>query len=74
MEFRGTAAYDGENAFQGSNTGPGFAPSIGPPEFRPLGRTGRDYIFGRDARKESEFDANQGYRTEVNEFGKRERP
>jgi hypothetical protein len=73
MEFRGPAGYDGEYAFQGSNTGPGFASSGGPPELRPVGRTGRDYSFGRDARKENEFDANQGYRTEMNEYGKRER-
>jgi hypothetical protein len=74
IEFQGTSAYEGDYAIQGSNTGPGFAPSFGPPNFGPFGRSGRAYSLGRNARKGSDFDANQGYGTETNEYGKRERP
>jgi hypothetical protein len=65
--------FEGENAFQGSNIGSRFAPSFGPSEFRPFGRGGGTYGFGRDARRQSEFEADQGYRMDRNEHGKRER-
>jgi len=65
--------FEGEYAFQGSNIGSRFAPSFGPSEFRPFGRGGGAYGFGRDARRQSEFEVDQGYRMDRNEHGKRER-
>jgi hypothetical protein len=73
MDFRGTLLSEDEYSFQGSMTNPRFAPSFGPPESRPFGRSGGNYSFGRDARSQSGFDANQGYRMDGNEHGKRER-
>jgi hypothetical protein len=63
--------FEGEYRFQGSKIGSMSAPSFGPPGFRPFGE-GSGY-FGRDARRESEFEAEQGYRIDRNEHGKRER-
>ena len=73
IEFRRTLPSEGEYTFQSSNTGPRFGRSFGPPESRPFGRSGGTYSFERDARSQREFDANQGYRMERNEHGKRER-
>jgi hypothetical protein len=69
----GGTMFEGEYRFQGSNMGSMLAPSFGPSGFRPFGKAGGAYGFGRDARRQSEFEAEQGYRIERNEHGKRER-
>jgi hypothetical protein len=60
--------FEGGYTFQGSNIGARFASSSGP-----FGRGGGTYSFGRDVRRQSEFEADQGYRMDRNEHGKRER-
>ncbi|KAE9373804.1 hypothetical protein N431DRAFT_407511 [Stipitochalara longipes BDJ] len=70
---RGTL-FEGEYRFQGSNVGSMSAPSFGSSGFRSFGRSSGSYGFGRDARRETDFDVDQGYRIDRNEHGKRERP
>jgi hypothetical protein len=69
----GGTMFEGEYRFQGSNIGSMLAPSFGPPGFRPFGKGSGTYGFGRDARRQSEFEADQAYRMDRNEHGKRER-
>jgi hypothetical protein len=72
MDFRGTLLSEDEYSFQSSMSNQRFAPSFASPESRTFGRSGGN-SFRRDARSQSGFDANQGYRMDRNEHGKRER-
>lgn len=64
-------SFEGEPASgRNANDSPRVAPGL---NFRSLTRGNRDYSFGRDSRRQSNFEAEPDYRKERNEYGKRER-
>lgn len=73
-EFRAGLASEGDYPFQASGTVSRLASGFGTSApSRAFDRGGASYGLGRDALARGRFDADEGYRMDRNEFGKRER-